>query len=112
MLHLFSAREELLRYGQKHYRQQSRETSSLLLTLLKTYTENPNMIPNEMKEFLRQSVDELLQSLPVEDRLKGLPVEERLKGLSAQELLRALSPETLAELTREIKANGSATKPH
>src|SRR5262249_13577537 len=30
MLHLFSAREELLRYGQVHYRPHSRETSSLL----------------------------------------------------------------------------------
>ena len=30
MLHLFSAREELLRYGQSHYRPYSQETSSLV----------------------------------------------------------------------------------
>src|SRR5258708_5103371 len=37
MLHLFSAREELLRYGQEHYRPHSKETSSLLYQLLKAY---------------------------------------------------------------------------
>jgi len=118
MLHLFSSKEELLRYGQKHYRQRSQETSLLLLTLLKTYKEDPDM-PDKMKEFLRQSIAELLRSLPTEERLdglpaeerlKGLPAEERLKGLSTEELLQALSPQALEELTRKLKANGSATK--
>ena len=41
MLHLFSARQELLRYGQEHYRPRSAETSSLLFDLFTTYGEDP-----------------------------------------------------------------------
>lgn len=146
MLHLFSAREELLRYGREHYRPHSQETSSLLYELFKAYSEEPDM-PDKLKEFVRQSIDELLASLPaeelrkrlsveqrleglsaeellkrlpVDERLKGLsaeelrkqlPVEERLKGLSAEEVVRALPPETLEALVRQLKENGSASKP-
>ncbi len=114
MLHLFSAREDQLRYG-----------------------EEPDMSDDKLKEFVRHSVDELLKSLPAEERvkglsaeerlkglpaeerlkglpaeerLKGLPAEERLKGLPADEVARALSPEVLAALAR-LKANGSSAKP-
>jgi hypothetical protein len=128
MLHLFSAREELLRYAHEHYRPRSQETSSLLYQLFKVYSEEPDM-PDKLKEFVRQTIDELLASLPpeelrnrlspeerleglpAEERLKGLPVEERLKGLSAEEVVRALPPETLEELARQLKPNGPSSKP-
>ena len=127
MLHLFAAREELLRYGQEHYRPHSAETSTLLYELFKAYSEDPTM-PDKLKEFVRQSIDQLLASLPAEERLKGLPAEElrkrlsteerlkglpaeeRLKGLSADEVVEALAPEMLEALTRRLKANGSSTK--
>jgi hypothetical protein len=111
MLHLFSGREQLLRYGQEHYRPRSKDTSSLLYQLFKVYSEEPDM-PDKLKEFVRQTIDELLASLSAEERLKGLPAEERLKGLSAEEVVRALPPETLAALQRELKANGASSKPH
>jgi len=110
MLHLFSAREELLRYAQEHYRPHSRETSSLLYKLFQAYSEEPNM-PDKLKEFVRETIDELLKSLPVEERLKWLSPEERLKGLSAEEVVRALSPEAREALARQLKANGSASNP-
>jgi hypothetical protein len=100
MLHLFSAREELLRYGREHYRPHSPETSTLLYELLKVYSEDPNM-PDKLKEFVRQSIDQLL---------KSLPPEERLKGLSADEIAKALPPEVLEELARRFKANGAESK--
>jgi hypothetical protein len=118
LLHLFSAREELLRYGREHYRPHSPETSSLLYKLFQTYSEDINM-PDKLKEFVRQTIDELLQSLPAEERIKGLsaeelrkalPPEERLKGLSAEEVVRALPPEILEALARRLKANGSDPK--
>ncbi len=119
MLLLFSAREALLRYGQEHYRPHSQETSSLLYQLFKAYSEEPDM-PDKLKEFVRQTIDELLASLPAEElrkrlspeeRLEGLPVEERLKGLSAEEVIRALPQETLEALARQLKANGPSSKP-
>jgi hypothetical protein len=128
MLHLFSAREELLRYGREHYRPRSNETSTLLYELFQTYREDPDM-SDKLKEFVRESIDNLLNSLTPEERLKGLPAEElrkrlsteerleglpaeeRLKGLSAEEVVRALPPETLEALARQLKANGSSSKP-
>ena len=98
MLHLFSAREELLRYGREHYRPHSQETSTLLYELFRAYSEEPDM-PDKLKEFVRQSIDELLESLPP---------EQRLKGLTAQEVARALPPDTLQALARLLKANGHA----
>jgi hypothetical protein len=127
MLHLFSAREELMRYGQEHYHPYTTGTSTLLLQLLRAYSEDQTM-SEKMKDFVRQSVDELLKSLPpeelrnalpIEERLKGLPaeelrnalpIEERFKGISADEMIQALSPEMLEALTRRLKVNGSSSK--
>jgi hypothetical protein len=118
MLHLFSAREELLLYGKRHYRPHSQETSSLLYKVFELYSEDPNM-SDKLKDFVREtyedirnrmSVEERLKGLSAEERLKGLPAEERLKGLSAEEVLRALSPEAREALTRQIKGNGSSSK--
>jgi hypothetical protein len=99
-----------------------------LYDLFKAYSEEPDM-SDKLKEFVRQSINELLASLPavelrkrlsveerlkglsVEERLKGLSVEERLEGLSAEEVVRALPPETLEALARQLKANGPASKP-
>jgi hypothetical protein len=99
-----------------------------LYQLFKAYSEDPAM-SEKLKEFVRQSIAELLQELPAEERLKGLPAaerlkglpaaerlkglpaEERLKGLSADEVAGALPPEVLAALARKLKANGSSPKP-
>jgi hypothetical protein len=137
MLHLFSAREELLRYGREHYLPHSPETSTLLYDLFKAYSEEAEM-SDKLKEYVRQSIDELLASLPaeelrkrlsVEERLKGLSVDDRLQGLSAEELrkrlsvddrlqglsaeevIRGLPPETLEALARQLRANGPSSKP-
>ena len=110
MLHLFSAREELLRYGKEHYRPHSKETSTLLYDLFREYSEEPDM-PDKLKEYVRESLDKLLASLPAEERLKGLAAEERLQGLSAEEVARALPPETLQALARLLRANGHSAEP-
>ncbi len=92
---------------------------TLLYELLKAYSEDTDMAEN-LQEFVRQSIDKLLESLPAEElrkrlspeeRLEGLPAEERLKGLSAEEVVGALSPEVLEALARQLKANGPSAKP-
>lgn len=118
LLHLFSAREELLRYGREHFRPRSPETSTLLYELFNAYREDVNM-SDKLKEFVRESIDKLLQSLPPAERLKGLPAEElrkalppaeRLKGLSADEVIKGLPPEVLEAIARRLRANGSEPK--
>ncbi|HKB41226.1 MAG TPA: hypothetical protein VKD72_32670 [Gemmataceae bacterium] len=100
MLLLFSAREELLRYGREHYQPHSPETSTLLYDLFKEYSEEAD-VSDKLKEYVRQSMAELL---------KTWPVEERLKGLSAEEVVRALPPETLQVLARLLKADGHSAE--
>jgi hypothetical protein len=120
MLHLFSAREELLRYGQRNYQPYSRETSTLLFELFTAYNEDSDMSDKKLKEFVRESVDKFLAGLSTEERLKGLPaeelrnhlpIEERLKGLSMEEVVQALPPETLAALARHLRTNVTSPKP-
>ena len=101
MLHLFSAREDLLRYGKEYYRPHSQDTSTLLYDLFNIYGEDPDM-SDKLKEFARQYLQELL---------KKLPVEERVEGLSAEELIRALPPKTLEAMAQQLKGNGSSSKP-
>jgi hypothetical protein len=114
MLHLFSANQELLRYGKDHYRPHSKDTSTLLYQLFLTYQEDPTM-SSQLEEFVRQSIDELLKSLPPEKRLEGLSPEERLEGLSAEQRLEGLSPEemrkVLETLQKRLQTNGPSSKP-
>jgi len=124
MLHLFSARDEGIRFGMSHYRQRSTETSALICELFKHYLEDPDM-SNPLKEFAQKAITELLASLPLEERLQGISAEQRLQGVSAEELrkrlsprerladlsadevLQGLSPEALEALVRKIKTNGA-----
>lgn len=69
-------------------------------------------MPDQLKEFVRQSIDNLLQKLPKEELRKRLSVEERLEGLSAEEVIRGLPRETLEALARQLMANGHSSKPH
>ena len=63
---------------------------------------------DKLKEYVRESIDNLLKSLPPEELRKRLSPEERLKGLSAEEMARALSLEARKALARELMDNGSS----
>ncbi|HVS34157.1 MAG TPA: hypothetical protein VMS17_01165 [Gemmataceae bacterium] len=102
LLHLFSARTDLVRYGAAHYRPRSEETSTLLLQLFQRYRLEVAIMPDPLQELARETIDELL---------KELPVKERIKGLSVDDLLAALSPETRAALAQRLRENGAAPKP-
>ncbi len=92
LLHLFSARESLLKFARDHYRPRSEETSSLLLSLFRAYQEDPTMSV-QLDEFVQETIKELLEELPPQKRLAGLTPEERLEGLSPEERLKGMSPE-------------------
>lgn len=111
LLHLFSARQDLLRYGIGHYRQRSADTNTLLGQLFATYRLEAALMPDALREFVEQARKELLKDMPPEERLAGLSPEERLKGLSPDELLAALPAEMRAALAQRLKSNGSSTGP-
>jgi len=58
-------------------------------------------MPDKLQEFVRETIDKMV---------KSLPPEERLKGLSADEVIKALPPDVLEALTRRLQANGSSPK--
>jgi hypothetical protein len=129
LLHLFSARMDLLQYGATHYRVRSKETSTLLLQLFERYSLEATLMPDALEQFAEETIEELLKKLPAEKRLKGLSPDERLeglspderleglspderlKGLSPDELLAGLSPETRAALAQRLKEEGSRPSP-
>lgn len=102
MLHLFSAKGELLAYGARHYRIRSTETSTLLRELLKRYQQEALTMPDLLEEFTRDAIDRLLKEMTIEERLEGLSLEERVKGVSVEQL---------EELVRRLKGNGPAAGP-
>ena len=102
MLHLFSARTDLLRYGAAHYRLRSAETSTLLLQLFERYRLEAALMKDALEQFAEETIEELL---------KELPVEKRIKGLSPDDLLAALSPEARAALAQRLKDYGLLPNP-
>jgi hypothetical protein len=111
MLHLFSASEDLVQYGREQYRPHSKDISTILYDLLELYIEDESM-SELLKEYARQSLDNILKNLTLEqrlklltaeERLKGLPAEERLKGLTPEEMIKALPPEVIQLLTQRLK---------
>jgi hypothetical protein len=135
LLHLFSARTDLLRYGSEHYQLRSEETSTLLLQLFQRYRLEVTLMPDsldQLKQFAEETINELLEKMPLKERIKGvsadellaalspeiqeelaesMPAKERLKGLSMDELLAALSPESQEELAERLKNRGSRKGP-
>ena len=96
LLHLFSARMDQIAYGAVNYRQRSTETSTLLRQLVQRYqleVETMSTGIEQLEQFAKQTIENLLKDLPPEERLKGLPPEERLKGLPPEERLKGLPPE-------------------
>jgi hypothetical protein len=102
LLHLFSARTDQLRYGATHYRVRSEETSTVLLELFKRYRLEATLMPDVLEQFAKETIEELLREMPV---------EQRLEGLSADEVWAALSPETRAALAQRLKEDGSLQDP-
>jgi hypothetical protein len=102
LLHLFSTRDDLLRYGAEHYRLRSEETSTLLLQLFERYRLEAKLMPDALEQFAEETIEELL---------KKLPARRRVKGLSADDLLAAMTPETRAALIERLREVGSLPRP-
>lgn len=109
LLHLFSAKENAVRYAIEHYQLQSNETSTLLFKLLTRYEKDGLPMPNNLdriaKEFYeteRQLLGkEYIKSLSAEKLLEEVPIEKLLAGVSA-EMLKAMPPEQLAALKQLV----------
>ena len=71
LLHLFSARTDLLRYGAEHYRLRSEETSTLLLQLFERYRLEGATMPDLLEEFARETIEETPAEAAAEGAAQG-----------------------------------------
>jgi hypothetical protein len=107
MLHLFADTEEMVRYGETHYRPRSWETSRFLLKLFDRHRKEGMPMPYTKEQFIREANEELakdpdmiemvMEAASVEKRLEGIPPEKRLEGISPEKRLEGISPEKRLE---------------
>jgi hypothetical protein len=124
-LHLFSAKPELVGFGQTAYQRRSQNTSLVLGQLFERLRGEGFAMSFTMEDFKRELTkdnfkklspkeqQEALQSLTPEKRremLESLPPEERLAGLSPEERLGGLSPQQIQQFLNKLTA-GRPTRP-
>jgi hypothetical protein len=68
-------------------------------------------MPDELQQFVKGMIRELLDKVPAEQLLDFVPPEQRLAGLSPEEQLATVSPLVLAILVRRLKDFGSLFGP-
>jgi hypothetical protein len=67
------------------------ETSTLLLNLFKKHRLEGMTMPDALEQLARETIDEILGSLSVEERLKGVAAEELRSRLTPEERLRNIA---------------------
>ncbi len=107
LLHLFSASEELVRFGSQQYRPRSPRTSTFLFQLYDRYREEGMPMPFTVEEFVQETLlhiaqdpehaRQILKYIPVEQRLEGVPVEQRLEGVPVEQRLEGVPVEQRLE---------------
>jgi hypothetical protein len=113
LLHLFSARAELVQYGVTHYRQRSKETSTLLEQLFERYQLEAPFMPDMLEQFAEETLGKIFQKASADDLLKRVKpetIDELLKKLP-DDILASLSPETRATLAQRLRDQGSPPNP-
>jgi hypothetical protein len=119
VLHLFSANEELVRYGAATFEPHSEDVSTMLFDLYARYREEGIPMPETLEQYAKRRRSEMLKEMTVEEILEGIPpekflehvsTEKRIEGLSPDDLLKALSPEAIEELKKRLKEREAPPK--
>jgi hypothetical protein len=53
--------------------------------------------------FVQETIQRLLNAMPMEERLEGISVAQRIQGLSLDEIVAALSPEMRKALVEQLE---------
>jgi len=110
---MFSAVQEIVRFGVSNYRKKLDEMSSAINKLIVKYqTEGVITMPytiedfrNEIKENFLETLttDDVVNRFPAEEIFKKFSTDERLKGLSAEQIIKELSPEKFEAYLKKMK---------
>jgi hypothetical protein len=82
---MFSSEEHKILFGKNHYSLSSR-ISSTINKLFKYYHLEGFKMSYTMDDFIKETKEEFLQELSIDERLQGLSTDERLQGLSAKQI--------------------------
>lgn len=105
LLHLFSANEELVRFGGRVYRPRSERTSTFLYQLFDRYREEGMPMPFTVEEFVEETMERIARDPErVRQILARVPVERRLEGVPIDEVFRSLTPEQKAALLARLQS--------
>jgi hypothetical protein len=100
LLHMFSANADLVRYGRAHFRMQSKETSTLMLRILRLNAKEDEAMRDWQAELQRihdEEIEIMIRETPAEKLLKNIPTEKRLEGIPPEKLLQAVPDEKRLE---------------
>ncbi len=106
VLHLLSAKPELVAFGASHYEKHSPDTSTLLHQLFEGFQREGLAMPYTMEDF---RLDFIQEHFTPEQRVQGLSPDDRLRGLSPDDRLRGLSP---AEIDAYLRRRKQRPTPH
>ncbi|MCI0681012.1 MAG: hypothetical protein L0Y71_02820 [Gemmataceae bacterium] len=76
LLHLFSAADDRVQYGAKHYELPTADVSTLVNKLFAAYRREGLTMPYTMDDFRKEVAREVLHKLTPEERLRGLSAQE------------------------------------
>jgi hypothetical protein len=99
LVHLFSAAQSRVQYGREHYHMRSQSTSTIVQSVLKSYSVEGVPMPYTYKDF---EID-LAATLSTAARVRNLSAKDRMLGLNAEEVLSSLS---LKDIKKYLEKKG------
>jgi hypothetical protein len=111
VLHMFAAQADLVRSATARYELRAKDATTLLLQLFERYRLEGSTMPDAMDQFAKETIQRLLNTLPIEERFKGASPDQLLAALSRDDVLAALTPEARAKLAQRVNDFGSPPKP-
>jgi hypothetical protein len=102
MFLILSAQEKLVTYGLKQFQSYNPQTNTILFRLWERYQQEWPDMPITLEEFTAQTINDILESTPIEKLLERVPTEKRLEGIPTEKRLEGLSEEERRKLLQML----------
>jgi hypothetical protein len=97
MFLILSAQEKLVTYGLKQFQSYNPQTNTILFRLWERYQQEWPDMPITLEEFTAQTINDILESTPIEKLLERVPTEKRLEGIPTEKRLEGIPTEKRLE---------------
>jgi len=103
MWQLFSSVSSKFNYAKTHHEWRNSELSSIINQLYRHYCAEEVFMSYTVEDYLRETREQVLNSLTLEEILRGRSPEEIVKAFPQQELVKALPIEVIEEYLSKAK---------